>query len=79
MGGGEGNRKVICFSVLNSSLSKNHPFPPFGHPSPHRGEGLEMGLLIDYRMQKSLGCTLRLPWGVKGQKMKGGLQRVWAG
>ena len=57
----QGNRNFICFNLLNSLLSKNHPFPPFGRPSPHRGEGLGIGLLIDDRMQKSLGCTLRLP------------------
>ena len=57
----QGNRKVICFRLLNSIFIKNHPFLPFGHPSHHRGEGLGMGLFIDHRMKRTLGCTFRLP------------------
>jgi len=30
----QNNRKLIGLSLLNSLLSKNHPFPPFRHPSP---------------------------------------------
>ena len=63
------NRKVICFSLLNSILFKNHPFSTRRAPFPWSeaeypkgiGEGLGMGLFIDHRMKRTLGCTFQLP------------------
>jgi hypothetical protein len=61
--------QIHLFQFIELFITQNSPFPALRAPFPWSeaeypkgiGEGLGMGLLIDYRMQKSQGFTLRLP------------------
>ncbi|HCU56894.1 MAG TPA: hypothetical protein DF984_01455 [Anaerolineaceae bacterium] len=64
-----GQSQIHLFQFIELFITQNSPFPALRAPFPWSeaeypkgiGEGLGMGLLIDYRMQKSQGFTLRLP------------------
>ncbi|HCU57935.1 MAG TPA: hypothetical protein DF984_06915 [Anaerolineaceae bacterium] len=70
MGKRAGQSQSHLFQLVKFLIIQNSPLPALRAPFPWSeaeypkglGEGLGMRLFIDNSIQKSLGCTMQLPW-----------------